>query len=177
MGVGFYTNGVPSPEPVAIYLGLGSNLGDRRASIASAVRALEASGAVVEQRLSSLYETDAISESSQPAYLNAVLRGRTALAPGLLLERCLALETALGRRRPPGINKAPRTIDIDLLLYGDRVIRTRDLELPHPGLLARAFVLIPLAEVAAIGLLHPITGVSLEVARSSPQVRFFSAAI
>jgi 2-amino-4-hydroxy-6-hydroxymethyldihydropteridine diphosphokinase len=177
MGVGFYTNGVPSPEPVTIYLGLGSNLGDRRASIAAAVRALEASGAAVDQRLSSLYETEAVSESPQPAYLNAVVRGRTVLAPGLVLERCLAIEARLGRRRPAGVAKAPRIIDIDLLLYGDRVIRTHDLEVPHPGLLERAFVLIPLAEVAAVGLVHPTTGVSLEVARPSSQVRLLDAAI
>ena len=156
-----------------IYLGIGSNLGDRHATIEEAVRQLVSRCVLEAPLLSSVYETEAVSETPQPPYLNAVLRGATGLGAEVVLERCLAVEAACGRTRPPGLAKAPRTLDVDLLLYGDHVMRTRALEVPHPALLDRSFVLVPLAEVATAGLVHPLTGVRLDVARPSSSVRRF----
>ena len=155
------------PQPATVYLGLGSNLGDRRGFIGAAVAELVKGGVLSDARVSPLYETDAVTDDPQPAYLNAVIRGETALPPAPLLGRCLEIEARLGRERPPGKRKVPRTIDIDLLLYGDRVIDTPHLRVPHPGLLTRAFVLIPLADVATLHLAHPITGAALTEAAQS----------
>ena len=158
------------PQTSTVYLGLGSNLGDRRGSIAAAVSAL-AAGALGDAHLSGLYETDAVADEPQPPYLNAVIRGWTTLGPESLLARLLEIEAQLGRERPSGVRKAPRVIDIDLLLYADRVIDSPDLKVPHPALLTRAFVLIPLADVAAPGLVHPITAAPLTEAVPSRGVR------
>lgn len=157
--------------PITVYLGLGSNLGARATLLQSAVAALVAGGALRDERLSPLYETDADSSEPQPPYVNAVVRGQTELDPGALLRACMRVETALGRVRPAGQTRAPRTIDIDLLLYGDDVIQTATLTVPHPALLDRPFVLVPLADVAVPGLVHPVTRQPLSAAPSSPRVR------
>ena len=158
----------------AVYLGLGSNLGDRAATILAARDALVASGTLDDARLSPLYETDAVAAEPQPDYLNAVIRGTTTLGPERLLEACLRIEAALGRVRPAGVEKAPRAIDIDILLYGDTVLRSPTLTIPHPALLERAFVLIPLAAVATPGLRHPITAAPLDhPPPATPTVRPF----
>ncbi len=158
-----------------VYLGLGANLGDRAAAIAAAVARLQADGLVHDVALSPYYETDAVAEESQPAYLNAVARARTAISAPALLAGCLAVEAALGRVRPAGRGKAPRAIDIDLLLYGGAVLDVIEqgvaVRVPHPEMLQRPFVLIPLADVAEPGLVHPVTGQLLTTAAPSPGVR------
>lgn len=157
-----------------VYLGLGSNLGARRAFLSAAVAALVAREGIANARVSKLYETDAVSDEPQPLYLNAVVRGEALMPAAALLELCLAVEAGMGRVRRPAENKAPRPLDIDVLLYGDEIIDTPRLKVPHPAMLERPFVLIPLADVAEPGLLHPLTGVPLTEAASSPQVRLFT---
>jgi 2-amino-4-hydroxy-6-hydroxymethyldihydropteridine diphosphokinase len=154
-----------------VYLAFGSNLGDRAGTIARAIELLEASGVTPATR-SPLYETDPVTPDPQPDYLNAVLRAETALSPHGLLALCLDVERALGRRRPAGRALAPREIDVDLLLYGAQVIADPpSLIVPHPRLLERPFVRIPLSDVARSGLRHPVTGEPLDRAAPDPAVR------
>ncbi len=153
------------------YLAFGSNLGDRAASIAAAMARLPAAGAIVRAR-SPLYETEAVAPDPQPPYLNAAARVETALDARALLGACLAVEAALGRVRPPGQLHAARVIDVDLLLFDDQIIDDPPaLVVPHPRLLERPFVLIPLADVAPPGLVHPVTGARLDRAAPAPGVR------
>lgn len=159
----------PSPL-VTAYLGLGSNLGDRAALIDAALARLSTGGARVVAR-SPLYETDPVTPDPQPPYLNAVARVETGLEAGALLALCLSIEHALGRVRPAGRPHAPRTVDIDILLYGDAVIERPGLSIPHPRLLARQFVRVPLADVAEPDLRHPATGDRLDLAALHPSVR------
>ncbi len=161
---------VAFPRTRTVYLGLGSNLGDRAAAIAAALRALSGRRILRDMCVSPIYETEAVAVDPQPAYLNAVVRGETNMPAAAVLANCLEIENLLGRVRPRDRPKAPRTIDIDLLLYGAEVIDTRALKVPHPALLERPFVLIPLADVALPGLVHPITGVALTIAAPSPAV-------
>lgn len=154
-----------------VYIGLGSNLDDRVALIDAALAALVSAGVHVLAR-APLYETDPVTAEPQPLYLNSAARVETTLAPDELLALALAVERSLGRERPPGAaSPAPRPIDIDLLLYGDVVISRPGLIVPHPRLLERAFVRIPLADVAAPGLRHPVTGEPLDRAVAAPGVR------
>jgi 2-amino-4-hydroxy-6-hydroxymethyldihydropteridine diphosphokinase len=156
---------------VAAYLAFGANLGDRARAIQDALDRLSAAG-VQPLACSPLYETDAVAPEPQPAYLNAVARVATRLGPHALLRLCLGIEAALGRIRPPDRPLAPRPIDIDLLLYGATVIQDPPaLIVPHPRLLERPFVRIPLADVAEPGLVHPVTGEPLDRAAPSPTVR------
>jgi 2-amino-4-hydroxy-6-hydroxymethyldihydropteridine diphosphokinase len=128
------------------YLGLGSNVGDRRANLQAAVDALPAHGVAVLAS-SSTYDTDPVGEIlAQPAFLNACVRVRTALGPEALLDACKAVERGLGRRAG-GPRHGPRPIDVDLLLLGDVELTTERLTLPHEQVLARRFVLIPLLEL------------------------------
>jgi 2-amino-4-hydroxy-6-hydroxymethyldihydropteridine diphosphokinase len=152
------------------YLALGANLGDRRQAIARALDALDAAGVRVASR-SPLYETDPVTPDPQPLYLNAAARVETTLSARALLDLCLTIERDLGRVRPTDRPLAARTIDIDLLLYGDGVVDEPGLLIPHPRLLDRPFVRIPLADVAVPGLVHPITGERLDRAQPSPSVR------
>jgi 2-amino-4-hydroxy-6-hydroxymethyldihydropteridine diphosphokinase len=135
------------------YVGLGSNLGDRAGYLLLAVRGMMNAGLNVT-RLSSVYETEPVDVREQPLFLNMVaeLGGRLP-APEQLLARLLRIEYALGRRRD--VERGARTIDLDLLLYGDRQSSTEFLILPHPRLHQRRFVLTPLAELSP-DLLHPI---------------------
>jgi 2-amino-4-hydroxy-6-hydroxymethyldihydropteridine diphosphokinase len=152
------------------YLALGANLGDRRQAITRALDLLDAAGVRVAAR-SPFYETDPVTPDPQPLYLNAAARVETALTARALLGLCLEVERTLGRIRPPGQTAAARTIDIDVLLHGEAVIDEPDLVVPHPRLLGRPFVRIPLADVAAPGLAHPITGEPLDRAAPSSSVR------
>lgn len=157
--------------PATAYLGLGSNLGDRAALIAAALGELEAAGVSVRAR-APLYETDPVTAEPQPLFLNGAARVETTLLPDALLALCLAVERALGRDRPPGVaSPAPRPIDVDLLLYGDVIADRPGLVVPHPRLLERPFVRIPLADVALPGLRHPVTGEPLDLAAPHPSVR------
>jgi 2-amino-4-hydroxy-6-hydroxymethyldihydropteridine diphosphokinase len=170
-GAQIATNAENATTANTAYVALGANLGDRRRQIDDAVARLDASDGVRVAARSAVYETDAVSDHPQPPYLNAVVRVETTLAPADLLARCLAIEAALGRVRPQGRAKAARTIDLDLLLHGDTILDTPALTLPHPALLARPFVRIPLADVATPGLRHPVTGHPLDRATPSPAVR------
>lgn len=153
------------------YLALGANLGDRAAAIDAALARLDGAGVRVVAR-SPLYETDAVAPDPQPRYLNAAARVETSQPADALLATCLAVEAALGRVRPPGRHAAPRVIDVDLLLHGDAIIdRPPTLLVPHPRMLERPFVRIPLADVALPGLVHPITGEALDSAAPDPSVR------
>jgi 2-amino-4-hydroxy-6-hydroxymethyldihydropteridine diphosphokinase len=153
--------------PATAYLALGANLGARAETIGQALAALAARGVAIAA-VSPNYETDAVAPEPQPPYLNAVARVTTALSPQALLAVCLDVERALGRVRPPGQVHAARTIDVDLLLYDDAVIDDPPaLIVPHPRMLERAFVRMPLADVATPGLAHPITGDRLDRIASS----------
>ncbi len=127
------------------YLGLGSNLGDRESLLRSALERLAADDLVITA-VSSVYETAPVGWIDQPDFLNLAAAIATALSPRALLERCLAVEAALGRVRAE--RWGPRTIDIDVLWYEGVVLQEPALTLPHPRLTERAFALLPLAEVA-----------------------------
>jgi 2-amino-4-hydroxy-6-hydroxymethyldihydropteridine diphosphokinase len=136
------------------YIGLGSNLGDRRANIAAAQEALRRHPGVLSVRLSSVRETEPIGgPAGQGAYLNAAAGVETMLEPEELLRVLLGIEWDLGRVRTE--RWGPRTIDLDLLLFEDRVVATDELQLPHPRMHERRFVLEPLAELAP-DVRHPI---------------------
>jgi len=153
------------------YLALGANLGDRHTAIDRALDALAAAGVRIAAR-SPLYETDAVTPDPQPPYLNAAARIETDLPPRVLLDLCLDVERVIGRVRPPGQTVAARVIDVDLLLYDDAIVdEPPELVVPHPRLLARPFVRIPLADVALPGLVHPVTGAALDSAAPDPSVR------
>lgn len=137
---------------VEVYLALGANLGDRMGNIASAVERL--SGKVTVRKLSSVYETEPFYYKEQPMFLNAVLSGMTKFDPFELLSFLKGIESDMGRQA--SFRNAPRTIDIDILFYGDRIIETPELIIPHPRIAERAFVLVPLAEIAP-GLVHPLS--------------------
>ena len=129
------------------YLGLGSNVGDRRANLQAAVDALPARGITVLAS-SSTYDTDPVGlVLDQPAFLNACVRIETDLEPEALLDACKAVERELGRDLEGGIRHGPRPIDVDLLLLGDREYASERLRLPHEQVTARRFVLIPLLEL------------------------------
>ena len=130
-----------------VYLGLGSNLGDRLTYLQDAVNALDADPRVRIDDVSSVYETEPVGGPEQGPFLNIVVRAATTHTPAALLRACNAVEAALGRVR--GERWGPRTVDVDVLLYADgRVVDTTDLQVPHPRLAERAFALIPLMEVA-----------------------------
>jgi 2-amino-4-hydroxy-6-hydroxymethyldihydropteridine diphosphokinase len=127
------------------FLGLGSNLGDRHAALQRAADLLAGEPGVTLTRSSRVWETDPVGGPPQPDFLNAVVRAETDLEPAGLLAACQRVEAALGRFRAE--RWGPRTIDVDLLIYGARTIDTPDLTVPHPRMVERAFVLMPLLEV------------------------------
>jgi 2-amino-4-hydroxy-6-hydroxymethyldihydropteridine diphosphokinase len=131
---------------VTSYIGLGSNLGDREAFLRRALELLRAEPDIDVTAVSSVRETDPVGLVDQPRFLNAVARIETDLAPRELLDHMLAAERELGRRRD-GPRFGPRTIDLDLLLYGDEEIEEPGLVVPHPRLAERRFVLEPLHEL------------------------------
>jgi len=156
-----------SPPPV--FLGLGSNLGDRESAIAGALERLAARGFRTTLR-SSLWLTEPVGGPPQGPFLNAVAGGETELGPEALLEACLATEREMGRVRAE--RNGPRTIDVDVLFYGAERRDAPGLVLPHPRLHERRFVLAPLAEVAP-GLVHPILGVTAaELLARCPDLSF-----
>jgi 2-amino-4-hydroxy-6-hydroxymethyldihydropteridine diphosphokinase len=134
-------------QTATAFVALGSNLGDRERQLADALAGLRATPGIAALVCSRLYETAPVGPVGQGPYLNAVARLETSLAPRALLERCLALESAAGRVRS-GIRNEARSLDLDLLLYGDRCIEEPGLSVPHPRLHQRPFVLAPLRELA-----------------------------
>jgi len=138
------------------YVGLGANLGDRERTLRAAVHALDSQDAVEVVAVSTLRETEPVGVGDQPPFLNGVVALDTSLGAGDLLERLRAVEERFGRVRIPG-EHGPRTLDLDLLLYGDSTIDEPELVVPHPRLHERRFVLEPLAELAP-GLVIPGRG-------------------
>jgi 2-amino-4-hydroxy-6-hydroxymethyldihydropteridine diphosphokinase len=159
------------------YVSLGSNLGDRAGNLLLGIRAIMDSGMEVS-RLSHIYETEAVQSLPQPAFLNMVaeLRGQTLPRPEQLMARLLRVEYSLGRTRE--IPMGPRTIDLDLLLFGSETSNTEFLRLPHPRLHQRRFVLVPLADLAP-GLVHPVLKKTvkelLEAAKDQSEVKLWAA--
>ena len=135
------------------FVALGANLGDRLATIRRAVERLADLGTVAA--VSPIYETDPVGYAEQPPFLNGVVRLETALDAPKLMQTLLRIEVEFGRER--GFPNAPRTLDLDLLLYDDLVLDLPDLTLPHPRLHERAFVLVPLNDLAPV-FVHPRLG-------------------
>ncbi len=132
---------------VRAYIGLGGNLGDRQRYLERALALLDAEDAIDVVAVSRIRETEPVGYVDQPRFLNAVAAVETTLSPRAFLERLLAVERSLGRDRT-GPRFGPRTVDLDLLLYGDVTVDEPSLSIPHPRLAERRFVLEPLAELA-----------------------------
>jgi 2-amino-4-hydroxy-6-hydroxymethyldihydropteridine diphosphokinase len=144
---------------VTAYLGLGSNVGDREEYIEQAVFLMEKNPHIEVTKRSSNYETEAEGAGSQPPFINAVVEIKTKLSPHSLLDVCQEIESTLGRERE--IEWGPRTIDIDILLYNDEVVSDDRLQIPHPLMHERMFVLLPLKELVP-QLVHPILEKNIE---------------
>lgn len=148
---------------VTVYIGLGANVGDREANINRALVELVRAGCALSQ-VSSIYETAPVGFSDQPDFLNAVAEIETDLGPGELMDALAGIERKIGREET--FKWGPRTIDLDILLYGDRILLCGDqtsaednLAIPHPEMSKRAFVLVPLAEIAP-NARHPASGLT-----------------
>jgi 2-amino-4-hydroxy-6-hydroxymethyldihydropteridine diphosphokinase len=137
---------------IVAYICLGSNLGDRAAHIKKALKELEEKGIVIE-KVSSLYSTEPVEVQHQPWFLNLVAEIATSLSAEELLNLCQQVERKLGRSTKGDM--APRTIDIDILFYGDKVVQKANLQIPHPRMHVRLFMLEPLCEIAP-AFVHPI---------------------
>jgi 2-amino-4-hydroxy-6-hydroxymethyldihydropteridine diphosphokinase len=143
---------VSPPEEVRAFLALGANLGDRLANLQRAVDLLGGRDGLRVVRSSRVYETEPVGGPPQPDYLNAVIEVRTTLGPRVLLEACLAVEAELGRERRE--RWGPRIIDVDVLTYGDVEVHQPGLDIPHPRMHERGFVLAPLLELEPDPVLH-----------------------
>jgi 2-amino-4-hydroxy-6-hydroxymethyldihydropteridine diphosphokinase len=143
-------------------IALGSNLesrfGDREANLWEAVERLRELGEV--KAVSSSYDTAPVGYLDQPRFLNAAMLLETSLDPTELMRALLEVEQAMGRERVGAVAKGPRVIDLDLLLFGQAVMNTTELTLPHPEMMGRRFVLEPLAEIAP-GMVHPVLGLTV----------------
>jgi 2-amino-4-hydroxy-6-hydroxymethyldihydropteridine diphosphokinase len=148
--------GESSTMSATAYIALGGNLGDRRATFAGAILDLQRDWPVQQSACSCLYETEPVGgPPGQPDFLNAVIRVSTALNPSDLLAAMREIERCRGRSRSEPMG--PRTLDLDLLLHGDRIVSQPDLQIPHPRLHERLFVLRPLCDIAP-RLVHPVLG-------------------
>ncbi|HEY4979980.1 MAG TPA: 2-amino-4-hydroxy-6-hydroxymethyldihydropteridine diphosphokinase [Candidatus Acidoferrum sp.] len=136
---------------VTVYLALGSNVGDREENLRRAITLLGEAGVKIK-KVSSIYETEPVDYVDQEWFLNSVLQAETDLGPRPLLQAMRGIEVNMGSKK--AFAKGPRLIDLDILLYGDQAIDTPVLQVPHPRMLERKFVLVPLVEIAA-GLRHP----------------------
>ena len=143
-------------EAVTVHLGLGSNMGDRQKNLDKALEFL--SQRLRMGKVSSIYDTEPVGNTDQPRFLNLVCQAYTRLEPMSLLALAKGIENKLGR---VGKSGAARTIDIDILLYDEQVIETPELVIPHPKMTERAFVLVPLDEIAP-DLVHPVSGKTIK---------------
>jgi len=134
---------------VTAFIAMGSNLGDRRRTLLTALGELDAAPGCRVERVSSFIETEPVGPGVQGRYINAAVQVSTRLAARPLLGALMSIERKLGRERVEGERWGPRTVDLDLLLYGDHVIDEPGLTVPHPRMHERVFVLAPLAEIAA----------------------------
>jgi 2-amino-4-hydroxy-6-hydroxymethyldihydropteridine diphosphokinase len=158
-----------------VYLSLGSNVGDRETNVRAAITALSSAGVRVTQ-VSSIYETQPVDYLDQAWFLNCVVEGQTRVPPLDLLHALRGIESRMGSKKE--FPKGPRLIDIDILLYGDEAIDTPDLQVPHPRMTQRRFVLAPLSEIAP-QLHHPSwSGNVVQILADTPdqsEVRIFKA--
>ncbi len=138
-------------ESARVYLSLGSNVGDRAAQLRNAIARLGAAGRVVAE--SSLYETEPVEFTEQPWFLNCAVALETDTTPQQLMAAILGIEEEMGRKRVQ--KKGPRTIDIDILIFGNMIVKSKRLTIPHPAMQHRRFVLEPLAEIAPEAV-HPV---------------------
>ena len=132
---------------IKAYLGLGSNMGDRAHQLQQAIQIIDRFQHIDVTSVSSIYETEPVGYTDQPQFLNLCIEIETTLKPQELLKRCLETEQALHRVRK--IRWGPRTLDVDILLYGNEIIEEDNLIIPHPRMVERAFVLIPLNDIAS----------------------------
>jgi 2-amino-4-hydroxy-6-hydroxymethyldihydropteridine diphosphokinase len=142
-----------------IFLGLGSNLGDREVHLQRAIALLEEDECVQIKKKSTVIETEPIGHTEQGAFLNQVIQIETSYDPYSLLQKCLKIEKSSGRIREE--KWGPRTLDIDILFFGETVLQSDGLKIPHPEVSNRAFVLLPLAEIAPT-FQHPVSGQQIE---------------
>jgi len=142
---------VPQPTTHLAYLSLGSNIGDRGAHLRDAIARLQTTGKI--KAISSFYETEPVEFTEQALFLNCAMCLQTTLSPEELMSRLLEIEQAFGRERVQ--RKGPRTIDIDILLFGNVVMSSSEVVIPHPAMTERRFVLEPLAEIAP-DVVHPV---------------------
>ena len=138
-------------EPEIVFLSLGSNVGDREKNLRGAIAALPELGVQI-RKVSSIYETEPVDLLEQPWFLNCVVEGETTAPPVELLKKLRELEKRMGSKKL--VARGPRLIDLDILVYGQRTIDSPELQVPHPRMLLRRFVLAPLAEIAP-DLKHP----------------------
>ncbi len=138
-----------------VYLSIGSNMNNRSANCRNALKALDEADGIKLMAFSSLYETKPVDYEDQPDFINMAAKIETDLGPQKLLIEIKNIEKQLGREK--NFRGGPRIIDLDILLYGDKILTTPDLSIPHPRMTKRAFVLIPLLEIGA-GVKHPLSG-------------------
>ncbi|MBF0352152.1 MAG: 2-amino-4-hydroxy-6-hydroxymethyldihydropteridine diphosphokinase [SAR324 cluster bacterium] len=148
---------MPDFPSINVFIGLGSNLGDRRTHLEQAITLLSRSAIQIEQ-VSSIYESKPYMGMKQPDYYNLVVRASTTFSPELLLQQCLKVESQMGRVRT--YKWAPRIVDIDILLYGNQIWNSDNLNIPHPDFQNRGFVMAPLNEISP-DWIDPVTGQSL----------------
>ena len=144
-------------QPERIYLSLGTNLGNRELNLEAARQELTPQVKILDS--SSIYQTEPWGYLDQPDFLNQVLVVETSLSPHELLEYIKGIEQKIGRK--PSIRFGPRVVDIDILFYGDLILESRNLQIPHPMISQRKFVLLPLNEIAS-GYVHPVLGKTVD---------------
>lgn len=155
-------------KPTVAYLSLGSNEGDRLGTLMSAVFSLDDTDGIAVEETSGVYETEPWGGVEQPAFYNLAVRVRTTLSPEELLQEAQLTEAAFGRDRDDEVRWGPRTLDIDILLYGDVTRDDPDLTLPHPRMTERAFVLVPLLEIMPGGTLPDGSRLTTHLQRLAP---------
>ncbi len=140
-----------------VYAGLGSNLGNKRENITRAIGRIDAYDEICVKEKSGFYDTAPVGGPSQPDYVNCVIEMETEIGPQTLLKEFKKIEVELGRK--PGVRWGPRVVDLDILLYGDRIINDHNLKIPHERMHERVFVLEPLCEISP-DIKHPVSGIS-----------------